>query len=158
MLVQKYGNLLVFQYWIFANNSLRIYTKVFQWTWTLHILLFKRNFLRVFYYSIFVGSIYLCFVYFENKSWYITSIDELRIHLALFKISFSDHFVNSQRKTSRLCMTMQTIQVVCNKSLWRKPRLQNSGSLKSASPLPNLAFDVWGEYSQSYFLKSQRNK
>ena len=28
---------------------------------------------------------------------------------------YSDHFVNSNRKTSRLCMTMQTIHVVCNK-------------------------------------------
>ena len=34
ILLQKSANLLLFWYWIFVNNSLRTYTKVFKWTWT----------------------------------------------------------------------------------------------------------------------------
>ena len=34
ILLQKFANQLLFWYWIFVNNSLRTYTKVFKWTWT----------------------------------------------------------------------------------------------------------------------------
>ena len=80
---------------------------------------------------------------------------KLQKKMASFEDNDGGTILESDFKSSR-CLTVNEIRCnhsyVTNSFLRRMPRLQKSGSLKSTSPLPNLAFNVWGEYSQNYFL------